>query len=218
MNEPQLPRRRKAPYRIEECVSCTAQAEFPTTDDAHQMVYYEALDLVTSCIKTRFDREDYKIHSACESLLLKTVTDVDFSDELATVVQFYRSDISRESLCTHLYIRCTNYDGEGQANIHDVFMYCRSLTPAKKALMGEVIKFVKLLMVILATSASRERVFSTLRYIRNYLRTTMFQEHLNNLMVLYVYKERLDHLDLTPIAQDFVNGCEGKMSLFGSFN
>ena len=81
MNEPQLPRRRKAPRRIEECVSGTAQAEFPTTVEAHyRTVYYEALDLVTSCIKTRFDQEDYKIHSACESLLLKTVTGEDFTD------------------------------------------------------------------------------------------------------------------------------------------
>ena len=90
MNEPQLPRRRKAPRRIEECVSGTAQAEFPTTVEAHRTVYYEALDLVISYIKTRFDQEDCKIHSACiESLLLKTVTDEDFTDELATVVQFY---------------------------------------------------------------------------------------------------------------------------------
>ena len=69
--------------------------------------------------------------------------------------------------------------------------------------MGEVIKLVKLLMVILATNTSSERAFSTLKYIKNYLRTTMFQERLNNLMVLYVYKERLDYMDLTSIAQDF---------------
>ena len=42
----------------------------------------------------------------------------------------------------------------------------------------------------------------------------MFQEHPNNLMVLYVYKERLDHLDLTSNGQDFVNGREGRVSLF----
>ena len=123
MNEPQLPRRRKAPRRIEEWVSGTAQAEFPTTVEAHyRAVYYEALDLVTSCIKTLFDQEDYKIHSACESLLLKTATCENFTDELATVVQFYGSDFSRESLRTHLDILRTNYDGESQANIHDVFM------------------------------------------------------------------------------------------------
>ena len=73
-------------------------------------------------------------------------------------------------------------------------------------------------MVIPATNTSSERAFSTLRYIKNYLRTAMFQERLNNLMVLYAYKERLDHLDLTSIAQDFVNGREGRMSLFCFFH
>ena len=44
----------------------------------------------------------------------------------------------------------------------------------------------------------------------------MFQERLNNLMV--TYKDRLDLLDLTSIAQDFVNGRESRISLFGSFS
>ena len=48
MNEPQLARRRKAPRRIEECVSGTAQAEFRTTAEVrYRTMYYEALDLVT---------------------------------------------------------------------------------------------------------------------------------------------------------------------------
>ena len=64
----------------------------------------------------------------------------------------------------------------------------------ERALMGEVMKLVKLLMTIPATNASSERAFSTLRYIKNYLRTTIFQERLNNLMVTYVYKDRLDLL------------------------
>ena len=71
-------------------------------------------------------------------------------------------------------------------------------------------------MTIPATNASSERAFSTLRYIKNCFCTTMFQERLNNLMV--TYKDRLDLLDLTSIAQDFVNGREGRISLFGSFS
>ena len=46
----------------------------------------------------------------------------------------------------------------------------------------------------------------------------MFQERLNNLMVLYVSKQGLDRLDVTSIAQDFVNGREGRMSLFCFFH
>ena len=144
MGKPQLPRKRSASSRIEECFSGTAQGEFATAVEDHRTVYYEALDLVTSCIKTRFYQEDYKIHSACERLLLKTVTGGDFDRKMENIVQFYGSDLSSEKL----EILRTNYDGEGQGNIHQVFKYSRNLTPAKRALMGEVIKLVKLLMTI----------------------------------------------------------------------
>ena len=56
VNEPQLPRKRRAPKRIEECIGGTAQPEFQASvEDNYRMIYYEALDLVTSCIKNRFD-------------------------------------------------------------------------------------------------------------------------------------------------------------------
>ena len=61
----------RAPSRID---------EFPSAVENHfWAVCYEALDLVTSCVKTRFNQEDYRIHSACESLLLKAVTSGNFS-------------------------------------------------------------------------------------------------------------------------------------------
>ena len=44
------------------------------------------------------------------------------------------------------------------SNIHEVFKYCRNLTPAKRALI---------LMTIIRML--RERAFCTLRYIKNYL-------------------------------------------------
>ena len=62
------------------------------------MIYYEALDLVTSCIKNRFDQQDYLVHSACERLLLKAVNGGDFHEDINAVVEFYGSDFSRESL------------------------------------------------------------------------------------------------------------------------
>ena len=201
VNEPQLPRKRRAPKRIEECIGGTAQPEYQTSvEDNYRMIYYEALDLVTSCITHRFDQQDHLVHSACESLLLKAVNGDDFHEDISAVVEFYGSDFSRESLSTHLEILGTNFEREGQVNIHDIFVYCRGLTPAKRALMSEAIKLVKLLLTMPARNASSERAFSTLRYIKNYLRTTMFQERLNHLIVLYVHKENLDRLDLSQMA------------------
>ena len=55
-----------------------------------------------------------------------------------------------------------------------------------------------------------ERSFSALRLLKTYLCTTMTQEQLNNLMVLYVHKECLDDLKLEKVAEEFVSGRDGR--------
>ena len=55
-----------------------------------------------------------------------------------------------------------------------------------------------------ATNASSERYFSALRRIKTYLRNTMSQERLNNLMLLYVHKDQIDLLNICDVGNDFV--------------
>ena len=43
------------------------------------------------------------------------------------------------------------------------------------------------------------------------------QQRLNYLMILNIYKEQLDAVDLSTIANDFVCGCEHRMHVFGKF-
>ena len=45
----------------------------------------------------------------------------------------------------------------------------------------------------------------------------MTQLRLNNLMVLNVYKEMLDDMDIKSIANEFVQGSEHRLSVFGNF-
>ena len=69
-----------------------------------------------------------------------------------------------------------------------------------------------------ATNATSERSFSALRRVKNYLRSTMTQSRLNNLMILYVHKDQTDSLSLPCIAQEFVdNNHEVRHRIFGSF-
>ena len=44
------------------------------------------------------------------------------------------------------------------------------------------------------------QLFSTMRRIKSYLRSTMLQRRLNYLMILSIYKEQLDDVDLSSIA------------------
>ena len=53
------------------------------------------------------------------------------------------------------------------------------------------------------TIATAEGTFSTLRRLKNYLRSTMTQNRLNHIVLLHTHKHRTDQLDLTEVASDF---------------
>ena len=65
-----------------------------------------------------------------------------------------------------------------------------------------------------ATNALSESSFSALRRIKNYLRSTMTQKRMNNLMLMSVYN-REDEDNLTLID---VTGNSHRLSKFGHFS
>ena len=69
-----------------------------------------------------------------------------------------------------------------------------------------------------STNVASERSFSTMKRLKTYLQSTMGQSRLNHLMVLNVYKEVLDKLDLTTVANEFVQGSEHRLHVFGTFD
>ena len=61
-----------------------------------------------------------------------------------------------------------------------------------------------------------ERSFSAVRCIKTYLRSTMAQQRLNNLMILHVHKSHIDNLNLVVVANDFIDGSDHRKKFFGS--
>ena len=55
VSSPTLPRRCRAPLRLEDCIDGKAMPEYPErVDDYYRRIYFEALDLVTTIINDRF--------------------------------------------------------------------------------------------------------------------------------------------------------------------
>ena len=75
----------------------------------------------------------------------------------------------------------------------------------------------KLIIVMPATNSSSERSFSAMRRVKSYLRSTMSQERLNNLMILHVHQDYTDTINLIDVANDFVCKSERRSQLFGHF-
>ena len=61
IEDPKLPRKRKAPVRHEFGEQDTHH--FPETPkDHYKRIYFNAMDTVTQCIATRFEQEGFEIH------------------------------------------------------------------------------------------------------------------------------------------------------------
>ena len=102
-------------------------------------------------------------------------------------------------------------------SVHDAVHVLSELSAAERTAFSGVWTVMKLLLPLPATNATSEWSFSALRRIKTYLRSTMSQERLNNLMVLHVHKEQADRLELERVAHEFVSGREVRLRMFGSF-
>ena len=66
-----------------------------------------------------------------------------------------------------------------------------------------------------ATNAVSERSASALRRVKTYLRATISQLRLNNLLVLHAHKEKTDSLDISACLNYFIEGNEHRIKILG---
>ena len=94
--EPQLPHRRKIPRRYE---TGSAEPEYASSPYAYyKTVYYEALDLIINCTKSRFDQPGYRVYQQLQDLLMKAASREDYQSEYEFVSKFYGADFSHQLL------------------------------------------------------------------------------------------------------------------------
>ena len=97
---PILPRRRNVPIRYH---FGQAPAEHPETpENDYRRKYFEVIDTVITCIKERFDQEDYVMFAKCEQVLLKAVRGQQYEIELGKVCDFYHDDYDKNLLSIQL--------------------------------------------------------------------------------------------------------------------
>ena len=74
-----------------------------------------------------------------------------------------------------------------------------------------------MVLVGTASDAIGEHTFSTVRRIKTWLRSTMWEVRFNNLAILNIYKEKTDLIDLITIANEFASGNDSRTKNFGTF-
>ena len=133
------------------------------------------------------------------------------------MTNFYDADLNTANLRTQLETLKVNLPA-GVSGIKDIIKYIRNLTQVQRDLLSDICTTIELILVMIATNAVSERLFSTLRQVKTYLRVAMTQEKLNHLMVLHVHKDLTDKLNLNDIGKEFVGQSEHQLALFDSFS
>ncbi len=210
---PTLPRKRRMPRRFDDGDGHHADS----VEEHYRQLYFEAIDLATSSINDRFDQPGYRMYQHLETVLVHGAAGEAYDDDLPPLLDLY-TELDEGSLRVQLTALEEKFKDSGtKPDLDACLTYLRGLSSAAKSYFDQVCILVKLIIVMPATNAVSERSFSTMRRIKTYLRSTMGQARLNHTMVLAIHKARLDSLDLTTVANDFVEGHEYRLRNFGKF-
>jgi len=156
------------------------------------------------------------LYKNVEDLLVKAVNNAPHDQCFKDVISFYKDDLDPTELSTQLKMLSVHFAEQGsQVTLHN---YLRSLPAAQRSFYSQVCILVRLILVMPATNATSERSFSALRRIKSYLRTTMSQQRLNNLMVLFIHRDSLDEMDLEEVANEFISVKDTRLKIFAKFN
>ncbi len=215
VSDPILPRKRRAPTRYE---VGSSDGSYPATPKAlYRCHYFECLDLITTFIRDRFNQPGYKTLKNLENLLLKSARNQNYQNELDFVLKFYANDLASSPLKTQLQLFTTSMSAYEQPTLFDIVDLFKSMSPAQRNSMSEICTLLRLIQVVPATNAVSERSASALRRVKSYLRSTMSQSRLNNLMLLHVHKHRTDNLDLKICSNEFIAGNDHRMNNIQQF-
>ena len=158
-------------------------------------MYYEALDLVIESINSRFNQPGYKVYHNVEDLVLNACSGCPYDTELTNVCNFYKDAIPKMQLQAQLpLLRALFAEEKNQSelSINDIIKSLSQLSFPQQLAFSNVWVLIKIIFVMPTTNASSKRSISGLHRIKTYLRTTMTQKRLNDLMVLNIHKEKTD--------------------------
>ena len=212
VGEPVLPRKRRAPTRLDQNSSNSYCDESPK--EMYRRIYYEIADKLKGEIERRYSSPAFALYTNVELILRKAATGESIPPEiLSEVFEHFGDDLQRDELTTELGMLKNAMVGAAYSidNMKEKIRKYQELFP-------QISRLLQLLLVMPATSATSERSFSSLRhiktYLKTYLRTTMRQDRLNHLMMLYIHKDR--KVSITDAMKEFVLSNDERKCIFGN--
>lgn len=192
---------RKVSTRIDK--TANSQFFFKTKKNELKVtVYNQLLDELISGINSRFNQEIVQLVQAVASMIRLDSTPVMISilSKFANVpVEILESEIKLLK-----YLPATN--GKPDTNTNNESIHAWLDYMKKNNYIKSFIGFftvLKLFSVIPVTSCSCERVFSKLTIVKNKLRSTMQQDRLNSLLLMFTESELTSSINIDTVIDEF---------------
>ena len=218
---PTLPRKRRAPRRFEQ--GSGQPHEFHTPADYFRQQYYETFDVLIQEIDTQFCQESLDVLQEMEDIVGGSCNGIKVipSEKMKKI---YGQELDFEQLESQLLMLPDLVKTENQKSRQSIpIKYILTIStvceifisnPFTKLMLSEVNKMLFLYLTAPMTSSTAERLFSSLRRLKTYLRSTMTQKKLNHIQLLHVHKQRTDEIDVHKIMQTFINCNSRRLSFF----
>lgn len=166
--------------------------------------------------RVRFSEEGYRIMEADESVIVGAFAGVAEECTLTVIQEMHLDGVDISRLRTQLSIHTvlSNIPSSQQVtNMPPTFEAARGLGAAP-GLMAEGIFLVRLYMTLPCSSATGERVFSTLRRVKSNLRSSMSQKLLKHGIIFNVFTEAVDQLDPDLLLRELITHNEMRLNMF----
>ena len=210
IEEPSIKRLRKVPKRFEFNCTSTSQAHiFNNAEDYYRKIYYEIFDTTVTSLETRFETETIQLLNKFEQFVTGSG-----NVHVTEVTNFYKDfDGIRLELHRDIFLDKAKRSNQIIRTLNDVVNILKT-DKALREVVEEYSRLIRILLTVPGSSCTNERSFSVLRRLKNYLRTTMKQQRLNDLMILHVYKNLVKDLDINKMLNTFITRCEQRGRIF----
>lgn len=119
-------------------------------------------------------------------------------------MDLYKEDIETEGFEDELR-HFLHFIKSHENNQHSPVEMYQIVQDGLSGIFPNVETILKIILTLPVSNASAERSFSALKRVKNYLRTTLTEEHLNSLSILAIESTAFDKLDYDIVINDFID-------------
>ena len=166
--------------------------------------------MITGEIERRFHSSTFTFYTKVEVVLEKVAIGEEVpADFFSEIIDHFQDDLEETELQTEL--RMLKNAMHAQEYSLDAL---KENASKYRQLLPQTARLLQLLLVMPATSATSERLFSSLRHIKHtFARLYMKKERVNNLMMLYIHKDR--KIDIAEAMREFISRNSEGVVFFG---